>query len=141
MNGVIDLVSEPVLQLHLVGVVLIGLAALHVIFPRYFEWRTQLASLSLINRQLMGVHTFFVAFAVLLMGGLCAVDADDLVNTRLGRHVALGFAVFWGARWFVQHFVYSSDLWRGKRFETVVHVLFSMLWGWVTIVFGWVAFR
>jgi hypothetical protein len=35
--------------------------------------------------------------------------------------------------------VYSSALWRGKAFETAVHVLFTLLWTWVTSVYLWVA--
>jgi hypothetical protein len=31
----------------------------------------------------------------------------------------------------------SADLWKGKAFETLVHILFSLLWAYVSIVF-WV---
>ena len=64
-----------------------------------------------------------------------------LVETSIGRHVCAGLAAFWGLRWFAQHFVYSSALWRGRTFETVAHIAFSALWGWDTVVFAWVASR
>jgi len=35
----------------------------------------------------------------------------------------------------VQFFGYSAKNWRGKGFETVVHVLFIVLWGYMSTVF------
>ena len=124
-----------VLQLKLVGFALVILALLHAAFARYFNWRTDFAAVSLINRQMMYVHTFFIAFTVLLMGLLCLSSATDLVGTPLGRRVALGCGVFWLARLLIQFFGYSPELWRGKRFETFVHIVFAGLWGYLSVLF------
>ena len=123
------------LQLRIIGFALIVLALLHAAFARYFNWRTEFAPVSLINRQMMYVHTFFVAFMVLLMGVLCLTSAPDLVGTPLGRRVALGCGVFWLARLLIQFFGYSPELWRGKRFETGVHVIFIGFWSYLSAVF------
>ena len=123
------------LQLEFIGALLVVLALLHVGFARYFDWRREFAVVSLINRQMMYVHTFFVAFVVLLMGLLCLTSAAELVGTLLGRRVALGLGIFWLARLLIQFFGYSASLWRGKRFETVIHVLFSLLWLYLTVIF------
>ena len=96
---------------------LVVLALVHVIFPRYFDWKIQLGGLSLINRQMMYVHTFFIALVVLLMGVLCVTSASELVNTPLGQKVCTGLFVFWFARLIIQFFGYSSELWKGKPFE------------------------
>jgi hypothetical protein len=121
------------------GVLLILLALLHVVFPKHFHWREELARLSLLNRQVMVVHTFFIGLIVFLMGLLCLTSSAGLAGTPLGKRVALGLAVFWLVRLLVQFFGYSSELWRGKRFETAVHVVFSALWTYLTAVFAWVA--
>ena len=121
------------------GVLLILLALIHVVFPKHFHWREELARLSLLNRQVMVVHTFFIALAVFLMGLLCLTSSAGLSGTPLGKRVALGLAVFWLARLLIQLFGYSSELWRGERFETAVHVVFSALWAYLTAVFSWVA--
>jgi hypothetical protein len=126
-------------HLYSIGTLQIALAMVHGIFPRYFQWRTELAPLNLINRQMMQVHTFFIALTVGLLGLLCLSSAHDLVQTPLGRRVALGMAVFWGTRLVFQFAVYSSDLWRGKRFETAAHVAFSGLWAYFTGTLIWVA--
>ena len=123
------------LQLRLIGFFLVVLAVLHVGFARYFNWRLEFAAISQINRQMMYVHTFFVAFTVLLMGLLCLTSAPELVGTPLGHKLALGCGAFWLARLLIQFFGYSSQLWRGKRFETVVHVAFSLLWTYLSVVF------
>jgi hypothetical protein len=39
----------------------------------------------------------------------------------------------------VQLFGYSATLWKGKLFETVMHVLFTLLWAYVSVIFGMVA--
>jgi hypothetical protein len=123
------------LQLQLIGALLLVLALLHTGFGWYFDWRRELAVVSLINRQMMHVHTFFVAFTVGLMGLLCLTSAAELVGTPLGRRVALGLGIFWLARLLIQFFGYSASLWRGKRFETTIHVLFSGLWTYLSAVF------
>ena len=123
------------LHLKIIGIVLVLLAAVHIVFPQYFNWRKELQSLSLINIQMMYVHTFFVAFMVFLMGLLCFFGAEDIVSTRLGKQLALGLFIFWGLRLLFQFFVYSPKLWRGKKFETIMHMVFSLLWIYLSKVF------
>jgi hypothetical protein len=36
---------------------------------------------------------------------------------------------------FVQFFGYSSKVWKGKSFETTIHILFAVLWTYISIVF------
>ncbi|HEX6279808.1 MAG TPA: hypothetical protein VFZ49_07285 [Pyrinomonadaceae bacterium] len=123
------------LHLNVIGILLILLALVHGVFPKYFDWSGDLASISLFNRQLIYVHTFFIALVLLQMGTLCLTAADEMISTPLGRKLALGLAVFWTVRLGVQFFGYSSVLWRGKTFETTVHVLFSILWVYLSTVF------
>ena len=84
---------------------------------------------------MMYIHTFFIALVVLLMGILCISSYSELIETPLGRKISLGFFVFWVIRFFIQFFGYSSELWRGKKFETAVHIVFSVFWAYVSIVF------
>ena len=127
------------IQLIITGVFLIALALVHLIFPSYFNWKKELPLLSLVNRQLMTIHTFFIALTVLLMGVLCLVATDDLMNTRLGKVITTGLAIFWTIRLVIQFFGYSSKLWKGKTFETVVHIFFVLLWTYLSFIFWLVA--
>lgn len=123
------------LHLNIIGFLSVVLAVIHVVFPRYFDWEKELQPLSLINKQLMYVHTFFLALAVFLMGLILLTATEDILTTRLGRQLALGFGIFWGIRLLFQFFVYSPQLWRGKPFETTIHIVFSLLWTYFTAVF------
>ena len=123
------------LHLKVTGIVLLLLGLLHIIFPRYFKWKTELAPLSLINRQLMEVHTFFIALVVMLMGLLCLTTTAADWGTPMGKLIAIGFSAFWITRLVFQFVYYSPALWKGKRFETVVHVAFSLLWIYLSTLF------
>lgn len=127
------------IHFYIIGSFLILLAFVHIIFPKYFNWKEELEKLSLMNHQMLKVHAFFIALTIFLMGVLLLFSTHDLLTTQLGRIIILGFAIFWTIRFFVQLFVYSSKLWRGKIFETTVHVFFTFLWIYISSVFWIVA--
>ena len=129
------------LHLKIIGLLLILLALLHIPFPKYFKWSLELKTLSLINRQMMTTHTFFIALTVFLMGLLCLTCSKALITTILGQKIALGFGIFWSVRLFFQFFVYSTKLWKGKLFETIMHILFSILWTYFAIIFLLIFFK
>lgn len=119
----------------IIGTLLLGLSGVHLLFPKYFDWTNDLKLLSLINRQMMYVHTFFIGLVVFLMGLLCLTSSNDLINTTLGRKITLALGIFWACRLIIQFFGYSSKLWSGKKFETTIHILFSILWTYLSVVF------
>ncbi|MBO9730770.1 MAG: hypothetical protein J7623_19170 [Chitinophaga sp.] len=123
------------LHLNIVGYLLILLSLLHCFFPTYFNWKKEFAAVSLLSRQIMYVHTFFIGLIIFLMGICCISAATDLLQTRLGHLLALGCFIFWVIRLLFQFFVYSPRLWKGKRFETYIHVIASLLWCYLSIVF------
>jgi C4-dicarboxylate transporter len=126
------------IHLKIIGCLLIVLASIHIFFPKYFNWKEELKPLSLINKQMMTVHTFFIAFVVLLIGLLCLTSETDLTQTKLGKTVSLGLGIFWATRLIFQLFVYSPKLWKGKKFETTIHVIFTILWSYLTSIFLWI---
>lgn len=123
------------LHLKIIGWLLIILALLHFIFPKYFKWKEECSTLSLINRQIMYVHTFFIAFMVFLIAVLCITSSKELVESTLGKKITLGLGIFWFIRLFVQFFGYSSKIWKGKIFETTIHILSSLLWAYLSLIF------
>ncbi len=123
------------LHLEIIGCILIVLGLMHMVIPSYAKWKKELPALSLLNKQLMQVHTFFIAFVVFLIGILCLVSAADFVHTKLGRQLSLCLFVFWFTRLIFQFAVFSPMLWKGKKFETTMHIIFSVLWAYFTVVF------
>ncbi|MEY8760715.1 hypothetical protein [Chryseobacterium tongliaoense] len=129
------------LHLKIIGGLLIVLALVHIIFPKYFNWEKELRSLSLINRQIMVVHTLFIALTVFLMGLLCITSSNELIETSFGKKISFGLGIFWTIRLIIQFFGYSSELWKGKTFETVAHLFFSLLWMYMSVVFWMISFN
>ncbi len=129
------------LNLKIIGLLLIFLAIIHVIFPKYFDWKKELQALSLINREIMYIHTLFIGIVVFLMGILCISSSEEIVTTMLGKRIALGFGIFWSIRLGIQFWGYSSELWKGKTFETIVHIIFSILWTYFSFIFFWIYFE
>ncbi len=130
------------LNFRLMGLTQVALALIHLGFERRFEWKRDLAGISLLNRQLMYVHTFFVAFAVFLMGCLNLFAPDALLTpSRLSVWVSVGLTVFWAARLYTQFLVFDRRLWLGRGFETVAHVVFGFAWLWYTASYLAVAAR
>ena len=126
-------------HLSIIGISLVILGLLHIILPWYFNWETELSRLSLVNRQVMQVHTFFIALIVLLMGILCLLAPRQLLETELGHLISFGLAIFWTTRLVIQFFGFSPDLWKGKSFETTVHILFSGFWTYLSWAFWTIA--
>jgi len=121
--------------LKIAGAILIVLGIVHIAFPKRFNWKDELLPLSLINRQMMMVHTFFIALTVFMMGILSFFYFDQLLTNPFGKVISLGLAIFWFIRLVFQFFVYSKELWKGKTFETIMHIIFALIWIYLTVVY------
>lgn len=124
------------IHFRIIGILLIVLALMHVGFPSYFKWKEELPKLSMMNREMMYYHSFFIALTLLLMGLMLLLYTEQLLHESLGRGICFGLALFWSLRLFIQFFGYSSKLWKGKKFETIVHVIFSLFWLYLSGTFS-----
>ncbi len=126
------------LHLKFCGAALLGLAALHAVMGRHLRWKEDLASLSLVNRQIFYVHTFFLALVLALLGLLSLFGTSALLQpSLLARYLLGGITLFWLFRLVFQFAVYSPQLWHGKKFETLIHVVFTLLWSYMSVVYAW----
>jgi hypothetical protein len=127
------------LELHLkiCGVLLIILGALHPAFARYFRWKEDLLRVSLLTRQVFWVHTLFIVLILIQFGILSLAFAHVLVErSLLAKIVLAGLVSFWSVRLLAQHLIYSPALWRGNRFNTIMHLVFSGLWTYFAATYG-----
>ena len=128
---------NPQLHLRIAGALLIALAGAHVTFPRRFKWREEMARVSLLNRQMFFVHIFFICLGLAMNGALALFWTNALLEKSALAAVVLGcITLFWFLRLLVQLFVYDSSLWRGNRFNTCMHVVFSLFWTYLMCTFG-----
>ncbi|MEO6323364.1 MAG: hypothetical protein ABIT01_00650 [Thermoanaerobaculia bacterium] len=125
------------LHLRITGVLLLALATLHFALPKRLGWDEDLARLTLVNRQIFLVHTFFIVLVLVMMGVLSLFFGPVLVApTPLARLVLGGLTLFWLIRLVMQWLVYDPSLWRGDRFNTRVHYAFTALWIYFSTVYG-----
>jgi hypothetical protein len=132
-------ISPEALLVHLriVGVLMALLVVVNLFVPGRLRWREETARLSLVNRQIFQVHSIFIVLTLALFSALLLTSSETLLQpTRLSRAVLIGLTIFWGARMLVQWFFYSPDIWRGNRFNTVMHYVFSAAWVYVTGIFA-----
>jgi hypothetical protein len=125
------------LHLRIVGLVMTGLVVINLFVPRRFHWRQEMARLSLLNRQIFQAHSVFLVLTLALFAALLFSCADALLQpTRLSLAVLGGLTIFWTLRMLMQWFFYSPEIWRGDRFNTVMHGVFSVTWVYVSAVFA-----
>ena len=123
-------------HLKVMGATQLLLSLLHIVFPKRFEWKRDLAQLKPINRQIFYVHCFFICLVLCLTGGLCLFRPEVLLaGGEMSRLYCFGLSFFWGFRLLVQFFGYDKQLWKGKPLETFVHYVFSGLWVYYTGVY------
>jgi hypothetical protein len=124
-------------NLRAAGLILAALVVVNLFVPSRFGWRADMAKLSLLNRQIFQAHSVFLVLILALSSALLLTSADALLEpSRLSRAILLGLTIFWGLRMVMQWFFYSPDTWRGNRFFTAMHFVFSMTWIYMTGVFG-----
>jgi hypothetical protein len=125
------------LHIQIVGALLLALGTAHSFFGRYFGWKKDLATLSLLTRRIFYVHNFFIALIVVMLGVCSLLYTDALLEpTPLSRILLAGIVVFWLCRLAIQLLVYDSAIWRGRLFYTGMHVAFSLFWVYVVITYS-----
>jgi hypothetical protein len=125
------------MNLRAAGLLLAALVVVNLFVPSRFGWRADMAKLSLLNRQIFRAHSVFLVLILALSSALLLTSAEALLEpSRLSRAILFGLTIFWGLRMVMQWFFYSPDIWRGNRFFTTMHVVFSMTWIYMTGVFG-----
>jgi hypothetical protein len=124
-------------HLRLVGVVMASLVVVNLMVPGRFHWREEMSRLSLVNRQIFQAHSVFLVLTLALFSALLLTCGTAVLETtRLSRAVLFGLTVFRGLRMLMQWYFYSPLIWRGHRFNTVMHYVFSVVWVYVTTVFA-----
>ncbi len=129
---------NAVLHLRIVGILMLLLVAMNVFdVPRRFHWKREMASLSLLNRQIFQVHAAFICVVLLLFAALTLILPRQLLEpTPLARALLAGIGLFWFLRLLTQWFVYDWRIWRGNRFYTVMHFVFTGVWIYFTATFA-----
>ena len=125
-----------ILFIRLAGAAQLGVLVASALVPSRLNWRSELASLSRLNRQMHWVYGGYIVLSILAFGLLSIFHAEELAaGSGLARGVCFYIAVFWGIRIFLQ-FVFDVgehlNAWwlkLGYHVLTVLFVAFTVLYG------------
>ena len=127
-----------VVALRAVGASNVVLGLAHVVLWRLLAWTRETKLLSPLTARVFAVHTFFVAFVVVLLGALAAIHAELLVApSALGRLVCGATAVFWLLRLLAQPFVFDPVLLLESRWRVPLRLVASTYFAACVFVFAW----
>jgi hypothetical protein len=128
---------DLILHLRVAGLAVVAVGLAHAALPRVLGWRVELASVSLLTRQVAYVHSAYIGLTCVFLGAIPAF-APELLVTRsaLATWLLTGLVGFWGSRLFVQVGVYDPELWHGNGARTAAHVAFLGLWTYETLAYA-----
>ena len=105
--------------------------------PRVLDWRSALAPLPKLLRQLFWVYGAFIVLVIIGFGLLTATFAAEIAaGEPLGRALAAFIAVFWAARLGVQAFVFDARPFLTRPLYRVGYHLLTLAFVILVLIFG-----
>lgn len=109
--------------------------------PMRLNWKTSLAGLPRLHRQLYWTYGGYVVLGILANGLVCIVNADELADgSRLARCVCGYIAIFWGVRLSLQTVLdvkeHLTTWWLHAGYHTLTLAFVSF-----TVIFAYMALR
>lgn len=124
----------------LAGVGQLGVLIASALVPFQLKWKTELAVLSRLHRQMYWVYGGYVVLAIAAFGLISLFNARDLANgSGLARSLCGYIAVFWGVRlalqWVFDVKGYISTWWLrlGYYALTILFASFTLLFGFAAL--------
>ncbi len=121
----------------LVGCGQLCVLAASALVPIRLEWRTALATIPQLLRQLFWVYGGYVVLSIIGLGIICILNAEELASgTRLARSFCAYGTAFWGIRLSLQHFLCAKPFLNRPWLRLGYHLL-TVLFATFTLVLGW----
>ena len=118
--------------LYIVAAAQLSVAVLNLFLVRIMKWEEEVARMPQLVREVFHVHAWFITITLAIF---------SVVTIRFVEELAAGIGIFWFIRWLMQFFYYDSSHWRGKRAETIVHIVLIFLYGSIAGVYLLAAFQ
>ena len=124
----------------LAGLGQLGVLVASALVPFQLKWKTELASLSRLHRQMYWVYGGYVVLAIVAFGLISIFNAKELASgSGLARGVCGYIAVFWGIRlalqWIFDVKEHLSVWWLklGYYVLTILFAGFALLYGFAAL--------
>lgn len=119
------------------GCVQLGVLLASALVPGVLQWRTELARLPKLLRQLIWVHGVFIVLVIAGFGVLSILNASSLAaGSMLARSLCAFIALFWGARLLVQWFVFDASGALTTAWLKAGYHFLTLAFGYLTIVYA-----
>jgi hypothetical protein len=124
------------------GVCQLGVLVASALVPFQLKWKTELAILSRLHRQMYWVYGGYVVLAIVAFGLISIFNARELASrSGLARSLCGYIAVFWGIRlslqWVFDVKEHLSTWWLrlGYYVLTILFACFTLLYGFAALQF------
>jgi hypothetical protein len=109
----------------------LAIAILNLFLVRLLDWRSDVAKMPLLLREVFRVHLWFISITLLIFAVVTWRFAPDIANgaVEMCRWFAGGIGLFWATRAVLQVTYYSRSHWRGDPGRTIAHIILLLLYG------------
>lgn len=129
--------ATPEMALRAVGGSLIVLSLAHGVIGKALDWPAEAARMSPLNARVFHVHSFFVAYILMLLGLLSLVRPELLlIPSDLGTLLVGGIVVFWLLRLGMQPLVFDAFMRAGWTRSPIIRGGSVLLWVTYVGVYG-----
>lgn len=134
--------QETLTQLiFLSGIGQLGVLIASSLVPFQLKWKTELAVLSRLHRQMYWVYGSYVVLAIAAFGLLCLLNPQELAGgSGLARGVCGYITAFWGVRLSLQFFFDVGEHLSAWWLKVGYHLLTALFVGFA-VLFGFLTFR
>jgi hypothetical protein len=122
------------------GAAQLGILIASALVPSQLKWKTELAVLSRLHRQMYWIYGAYVVLAIASFGLICLFNSAELANgSGLARGLCGYIAIFWGVRfalqWVLDAKSHLSTWWLklGYHVLTVLFVSFTLLFAFTAL--------
>jgi hypothetical protein len=125
----------------LAGAGQLGILIASALVPFQLKWKTELAAISRLHRQMYWIYGGYVVLAIAAFGLICLFNANELANgSGLARGVCGYIAIFWGVRLALQ-WVLDVEAHLSNGWLRLGYFLLTILFAGFTLLFGFAALR
>ena len=98
----------------------LGFAIFHLFFWRLFNWKKDLASLTIVNRAVMQILNLCLTFVFIVVAYISLFYSSEMLSTNLGKVITASISLFWLIRFVEQLYFFGLK----KLLSIILTILF-----------------
>ena len=128
---------ELATAIHVAGIGQLCVLVASALVPVRLRWKTILAPLPRLVRQLFWVYGGYIVLSIISLGTICVLNSNELASGSMLARWYCGYgAVFWGIRLSLQPILSAKEFLTTWWLRTGYHLL-TVLFTSFTLILGW----